>query len=107
RPDYASMVAAKLRQARLRIWIRSPSMNRSWAWEQHPGWRLPRGPRPPGGKSVRFERLSPDLPEVHRAAIDFYTDLAVYLAVDGVLFDEDAFMAPGERLAVSHSSRTA
>src|SRR5262249_6787696 len=40
----------------------------------------------------------------HTAAIDFFTDLSVYLPVDGVLFDDDAYMLPGERLSDSGDS---
>jgi len=74
-------------------------MNLSWVWDAHPEWRIPyQATHARGEKAPWYFRLSPDLPEVHRAAIDFYTDLAVYLPIDGVLFDDDAFMLPGERL---------
>src|SRR5439155_3039324 len=35
------------------------------------------------------------------------TDLAVYVPLDGVLFDDDAFMAPGERLTLPRSTDVA
>jgi biofilm PGA synthesis lipoprotein PgaB len=108
RADVWSMVAARLAQARIKVWIRSPSMNLAWIWEQHPEWRIPFD-RPRNSKEPTpwYFRVSPDLPEAHRKAIDFYTDLAVYLPISGVLFDDDAFMLPGERLNTSHSAAPA
>jgi biofilm PGA synthesis lipoprotein PgaB len=97
--DVWSMVACKLAQARIRVWARVPTMNLTWVWDQHPEWRL-RTETPTSGPARWRTRLSPDLPEVHRAAIDLLTDLAVYLPLDGVLFDDDAFVRPGERLAL-------
>jgi len=101
RADVWSMAAAKFAAARLSVWVRAPVMNLTWAWDRHPEWRLrpaARGPAPRWGT-----RLSPDLPEVRRASADFLTDLAVYLPIDGVLFDDDAMMLPGERLAGSEA----
>ncbi len=117
RADVWGMVAAKLAQARLHVWARIPTMNLTWVRQRHPEWRIvesrtaapARGPRPGADAFVASAvaawptRLSPDLPDVRRAAIDFVTDLAVYTPIEGVLFDDDAFMAPGERLAVSRS----
>jgi len=95
-----SMVAAKLAQARVRVWARVPTLNLPWAARAHPEWCL----APAAGSALAAAwpaRLSPDLPEARRAAIDFVTDLAVYLPLDGVLFDDDAAMAADERLALS------
>jgi biofilm PGA synthesis lipoprotein PgaB len=99
RADVWSMVAAKLAQARIQVWVRAPSMNLSWEWERHPEWRMPFRPTGRAGeKDPWYFRLSPNLPEARRAAVDFYTDLAVYLPIAGVLFDDDAYMLPGESL---------
>ena len=96
RADIWSMVASKLAHARVKVWIRAPSVDLPWAWGRHPEWRMARGNRV-AGAGGRY-RVSPDLPEVRRAAIDFYTDLAVYLPIEGVLFDEDASILPDESL---------
>jgi len=99
--DLWSMVAEKLHHAGLKVWMRAPTMSRAWDWERHPEWRIPRedekgAPLPPRGF-----RLSPDIPAVRQAALDLYTDIAVYLPIDGVLFDDDLFLKPEERLAES------
>jgi biofilm PGA synthesis lipoprotein PgaB len=101
RADIWSMVAAKFAAARLSVWVRAPVMNLTWAWEKHPEWRLRREGGERGSATRWGTRLAPDLPEARRAAADFFTDLAVYLPIDGVLFDDDAMMLPGERLAGS------
>lgn len=105
RADIWSMVANKLSHAGVRVWIRAPSMNLSWAWAKHPEWRIPFR-RKKGGKDVTpwYFRLSPDIPESRAAAIDFFTDVAVYLPIEGVLFDDDAYMLAGEKLKGSRSS---
>jgi biofilm PGA synthesis lipoprotein PgaB len=105
RADIWSMVANKLSQAGARVWIRAPSMNQSWAWAKHPEWRIPFRRRK-GGKDIMpwYFRLSPDLPEARAAAVDFFTDIAVYLPIQGVLFDDDAYMMAGERLKGNRSS---
>jgi hypothetical protein len=96
--DVWSMAAAKFAAARLRVWVRAPALNLTWVWERHPEWRIRAGER---DDATRWgTRLSPDLPGVRAAAADFFTDLAVYLPLDGVLFDDDAMMLPGERLAL-------
>lgn len=99
RADIWSMVSHKFMHAGLKVWIRAPSMNLSWEWEKHPEWRIPLKRKwwQVSGNAWYF-RLSPDLEEVRRAAIDFYTDIAVYLPVRGVLFDDDAYMLSTERL---------
>jgi biofilm PGA synthesis lipoprotein PgaB len=113
RADLWSMAAAKFANARLHVWARVPSMDLGWAWERHPEWRL--GGRVPesadSDSGIRAAdavtrlaarwptRLSPELPAFRRAAVDFITDLAVYLPIEGVLFDQDAVVLPGERLA--------
>src|SRR3972149_5567307 len=86
RADIWSMVAHKFRQAGVRVWIRAPSMNLTWIWEQHPEWRIPFRKRK-GGKEVTpwYFRLSPDLEGTRKAAIDLFTDIAVYLPIQGVL----------------------
>jgi hypothetical protein len=38
------------------------------------------------------------------AAIDLFTDIAVYLPIQGVLFDDDAYMLEGEKLGGSKAS---
>ncbi len=106
--DIWSMAAAKLSHAGVAVWIRAPSMNLSWEWEKHPERRIPaRGKRGEKGASPWYYRLSPDLPESRRAAIDFFTDIAVYLPIQGVLFDDDAYMLADERLGGSGASAPA
>jgi hypothetical protein len=39
--------------------------------------------------------------------VDFFTDIAVYLPVDGVLFDDDAYMLEGEHLLRNRSASPA
>jgi poly-beta-1,6-N-acetyl-D-glucosamine N-deacetylase len=105
RADIWSMVANRLSHAGVRVWIRAPSMNLSWAWAKHPEWRIPFR-RKKGGKDVTpwYFRLSPDISEARAAAVDFFTDVAVYLPIEGVLFDDDAYMLAGEKLKRSRSS---
>ncbi|MGE5188840.1 MAG: poly-beta-1,6-N-acetyl-D-glucosamine N-deacetylase PgaB, partial [Gemmatimonadota bacterium] len=103
--DIWSMVAAKLSHAGVAVWIRAPSMNLPWAWEKRPDWRIPfrRGPGEKGPDPWYF-RVSPDIPGARRAAVDFLADIAVYLPIQGVLFDDDAYMLGGESLAGSGAS---
>ena len=96
--DVWSMAAARFAASQLRVWVQVPSMNLSWAWDRHPNWRVGSGGWF-GTPSAWSTRLSPDIPEVHQAAVDLLTDLAVYLPIDGMLFDDDASMSAGERLA--------
>src|SRR5512134_3625185 len=105
RADIWSMVANRLSHAGLRVRIRAPSMNLSWEWVEHPEWRIPFR-RQRGGRDFTpwYFRLSPNLPESRAAADDFFTDIAVYLPIEGVLFDDDAYMLAGERLKGSRSS---
>jgi biofilm PGA synthesis lipoprotein PgaB len=105
RADIWSMVAHKFRHAGMRVWIRAPSMNLTWEWERHPEWRIPFRKRK-GGKEVTpwYFRLSPDLEGTRKAAIDLFTDIAVYLPIQGVLFDDDAYMLEGEKLGGSKVS---
>ncbi len=106
--DVWSMVAAKLSHAGVEVWIRAPSMNLSWEWERHAELRISAGgKRGEKGVSPWYFRLSPDLRESRRAAIDFFTDIAVYLPVRGVLFDDDAYMLADERLRGSGESSPA
>ena len=99
RADIWSMAAHIFSQAGLRVWIRAPVMNLSWEWERNPGWRIPfEEEQAGGGRKPWYHRLSPDLEGPRRAAIDFFTDIAVYLPIDGILFDDDAFLLQGERL---------
>ena len=96
--DVWSMAAAKFAVAQMRVWVRAPSMNLSWTWERHPEWRVRRAEHSP--LSARWStRLSPDVPEARDAAEDLWSDLAVYLPIDGVLFDDDAALGSDERLA--------
>ena len=112
RVDLWSMAASKLSNAGMRVWARVPSMNLTWVWEQHPEWRLgqvshrlaassaPGLDSPEARMAAQWPtRLSPELSGARRAAIDFYTDLAVYLPLDGILFEDDARILPGEALA--------
>lgn len=96
--DVWSMAAARFAAAGLKVWVQVPTMNLTWAWDRHPNWRVGGGgwfaPR-----TAWSTRLSPDVPEVHQAAVDLITDLAVYLPIDGVLFEDDAQMSGAERLA--------
>jgi biofilm PGA synthesis lipoprotein PgaB len=105
RADVWSMIAHKLIHARLKVWVRAPTMNLAWVWERHPEWRIPwdQG-RVPNEPKPWYYRLSPNLPEARQAAVDFYTDLAVYLPIEGVLFDDDAYMLQGESLNGSKRS---
>jgi biofilm PGA synthesis lipoprotein PgaB len=113
RADLWSMAAAKMLNARMHVWVRAPSMNLTWAWDRHPEWRLGTDPHPIaasafGESATALEarmtkrwptRLSPELLEARRSAVDFFTDLAVYLPIEGVLFDDDALLLAHERLA--------
>jgi biofilm PGA synthesis lipoprotein PgaB len=105
RADIWSMAAHKFLRKGIRVWIRAPSVNLAWEWEKHPDWRIPFRKRK-GGKLATpwYFRLSPDLPGTRDAAIDFFTDIAVYLPIDGVLFDDDAYMLEGEKLKGRRSS---
>ncbi len=99
RADLWSMVSHRLARQDLRIWIRVPSMNLPWAWELHPEWRIASRVDPTGRTAGPwYYRLSPDIASARRAAVDFYSDLAVYLPIRGVLFDDDAYMRRGEVL---------
>ena len=112
RVDLWSMAAAKLSNARMRVWARVPSMNLTWAWQRHPEWRLGAAPHriavsstalaaaPEARMAAQWPtRLSPELPDARRAAVDFYVDLAVYLPLDGILFEDDARVLTDETLA--------
>lgn len=93
--DVWSLAAAKFAAARLRIWVRSPALNLTWAWDRHPEWRLTGTAR--GTRASRWTtRLSPELSGVRAAATDFFADLAVYLPIEGVVFDGDAFVTSAE-----------
>ena len=67
RADIWSMVAHKFHHAGIRIWLRAPVT------------------------TLSRERESP--PEARQAALDFFSDIAVYLPVEGILFDD---APPGE-----------
>ncbi len=99
RADIWSMVAHKFRHAGIHVWLRVPVMNLSWEWERHPEWRIPFRPkrRAPVPEPWHF-RVSPVHPEARQAALDFFSDIAVYLPVEGILFDDDAYLGEGERL---------
>jgi poly-beta-1,6-N-acetyl-D-glucosamine N-deacetylase len=99
RADVWSMVAHRLTREGMQVWVRAPALNLSWQWAEHPEWRVGFRADPRGGRGAPwYYRLSPDLEAVRRAAVDLYTDLAVYLPVRGVLFDDDAYLAAGEVL---------
>jgi hypothetical protein len=76
-------------------------LNLAWAHRRHPDWRIERDPRVRPRHRSWYYRVSPDLAAVRAAAADFYADLAVYAPLDGVLFDDDAFMLPDEPLVGS------
>ncbi len=104
RADVWSMVAHRIVREGMQPWIRVPSLNLSWEWERHPEWRVPFRVDPAGGQPAPwYYRVSPDIAEARAAAVDFYTDLAVYLPVRGVLFDDDAYLRAEESLAGSGS----
>jgi biofilm PGA synthesis lipoprotein PgaB len=99
RADVWSMVAFRLARERMKPWIRVPSLNLAWEWAFHPEWRVPFPSEAKAGRMVpSYYRVSPDLPEVRKAAVDFYTDLAVYLPIRGVIFDDDAYLRADEPL---------
>jgi biofilm PGA synthesis lipoprotein PgaB len=99
RADVWSVVALRLARQRMRVWLRVPTMNLTWAMDAHPESCLDRvadlGIR---SQDRPLARLSPAIPEARRAVADFYNDLAVYLPITGVVFDDDAFVAPAEWL---------
>ncbi len=104
RADVWSMVAHRIAREGMKPWIRVPSLNLSWEWERHPEWRVPFRVDPAGGQPAPwYYRVSPDIAEARAAAVDFYTDLAVYLPVSGVLFDDDAYLRADEALVGSGS----
>jgi poly-beta-1,6-N-acetyl-D-glucosamine N-deacetylase len=104
RADLWSMVAHRLARQGHRIWLRVPSMNLPWAWERHPGWRIPFRVDPSGRRPAPwYHRISPDVAAARRAAVDFHADLAVHLPLRGVLFDDDAYMRADESLVESGS----
>jgi biofilm PGA synthesis lipoprotein PgaB len=93
-----TLAANAFRAAGLKVWARVPSLALTWEWERHPEWRVPAsGWR--AGKPRWGTRLSPDFAGVRAAAVDWVTDLAVYLPLDGVMFEDDATLASNERLA--------
>jgi len=108
RADIWSMVAHKFRHAGIRVWLRAPVMNLSWAWESHPEWRIPFRPKRGEAQFKPWHfRVSPDSPGARQAAVDFFSDIAVYLPVEGILFDDDAYLAEGERLRRNRPSTPA
>ena len=92
--DMWSMTAVRMKRAGFRVWARVPALNLTWAWVAHPEWRLA---YEVAGQRWPF-RLSPDVPEAVSAARDFYNDLAVYVPVDGVIFETDARLGEGDGL---------
>jgi poly-beta-1,6-N-acetyl-D-glucosamine N-deacetylase len=94
RADIWSMTAIRMKRAGFRVWARVPALNLTWAWVRHPEWRLAYEPT---GERWPF-RLSPDLPEAVGAARDFMNDLAVYVPLDGVIFETDARLGTGDGL---------
>jgi biofilm PGA synthesis lipoprotein PgaB len=99
RADLWAMVANRLARKGIKVWVRAPALNLSWVWAEQPEWRVPCPVDPTGRRTPPwYYRLSPDLAEARAAAVDFYTDLAVYLPIRGVLFDDDAFLRADEPL---------
>jgi len=100
RADVWGMVAGRMKRAGLRVWMRAPALNLTWEWERHPEWRVQPGSDAGTQLTVaRYFRLSPDSEAARRAATDFFNDVAVYAPIDGILFDEDAFVTSSEELA--------
>lgn len=93
-----TLAANALRAAGLKVWAQVPSLALTWAWERNPSWRVGTS-RWRAGTPRWSTKLSPELAEVRGAAADFVTDLAVHLPLDGMLFDDDATLEAGERLA--------
>jgi poly-beta-1,6-N-acetyl-D-glucosamine N-deacetylase len=92
--DIWSMTAVRMKRAGFRVWARVPALNLTWAWAAHPEWRLA---FETSGQRWPF-RLSPDVPEAVAAARDFYNDLAVYVPIDGIVFEADARLGAGDGL---------
>jgi biofilm PGA synthesis lipoprotein PgaB len=92
--DIWSMAAIRIKRAGFRVWARVPALNLTWAWVAHPEWRLA---YEVAGQRWLF-RLSPDVPEAAAAARDFYNDLAVFVPVDGIVFETDARLGEGDGL---------
>ena len=98
--DVWTFAANRFREEEFRVWALVPTLNLTWAWDRDPTLRLPTHAWP--GTNGRWStKLSPDLPATRRAAVDLVTDLAVYLPLDGVVFDDDGALGPKERLAAN------
>ena len=96
--DVWAFAASRFQAAGFRVWAVVPTLNLTWAWDRQPEWRVPGRAWPTPG-SRWGTKLSPDLEVTRHAAMDLVTALAVYLPVDGIVFDDDAAMSPQERLA--------
>ncbi len=108
RADVWAMVAGRMKRAGLRVWMRAPALNLTWEWERHPEWRIAApAERGSGVTGSRYFRVAPDHEAARRAALDFFNDLAVYAPIDGLLFDEDAFLTESEPLASSPGASAA
>jgi biofilm PGA synthesis lipoprotein PgaB len=100
--DVWAFAADRFRQEEFRVWALVPTLNLTWAWDRDPTLRVPVRAWP--GTHGRWStKLSPDLEASRRAAVDLVTDLAVYLQMDGMVFDDDGLLAPSERLATNGS----
>ena len=104
--DVWSFAANRFREAGFRVWAVVPTLNLTWAWDTRPELRIPPRVWPSPG-SRWSTKLSPDLPASRQAAVDLIADLAVYLPVDGFVFDDDANMGPLEKLALDGSAEPA
>ena len=100
--DVWAFAADRFRQEEFRVWALVPTLNLTWAWDRDPTLRMPVRAWP--GTHGRWStKLSPDLAPSRRAAVDLVTDLAVYLQLDGMVFDDDVALVPSERLAANGS----
>jgi len=99
RADVWSMAAIRMKRAGFRVWARVPALDLTWAWVEHPQWRLDTAGNPEDSEFGRRPfLLSPELPEVLAAGVDFLNDVAVYLPLDGIAFESDARLGDGDRL---------
>lgn len=100
--DVWAFAASRFQDAGFKVWAVVPTLNLTWAWDRQSAWRVPARTWPVAG-SRWGTKLSPELPTTRRAAVDLVTDLAVYLPLDGIVFDDDATLAPHERLVTDGS----
>jgi biofilm PGA synthesis lipoprotein PgaB len=100
--DVWAFAANRFREAGFRVWAVVPTMNLTWVWDRAEELRVPERLWPQSGRRWST-KLSPDLTDARRAAVDLVTDLAVYLPMDGMVFDDDATLGPKDKLALNGS----